>query len=173
MNFLMQVAGLVAHRGAHVRLDEARGDGVDRHAAAGQLHRQRPREGVDRPLAGRVVRLARVHVLGRDARNIDDPAAPPLHHGEGHGLAEVEDAAEVRLDTLFQSSGSMRTNRSSSITPGVVHQNVEPAPAPARRLNARLDGVEVGHVGLDGEGRSARLRRSPPTSVSAAAWLPR
>ena len=41
--------------------------------AAGQLHRQGPREGVDRPLAGRVVRLAGVHVLGRHARDIDDP----------------------------------------------------------------------------------------------------
>src|SRR5262249_52962248 len=78
------VRGLVAHRLTHVRLDEPWGDGIDRHAAAGELNRQGPGEGIDRPFARRVVRLPRVGVLGRDAGHVDDPAAPLFHERVRH-----------------------------------------------------------------------------------------
>src|SRR5215813_14871207 len=46
-------------------------------------------ERVDRSLAGGIVGLHHVHVLRRNAGDVDDPPAPRPHHRVGHGLAKV------------------------------------------------------------------------------------
>src|SRR5262249_36329813 len=100
-HLLDEVAGLVADWSAHVGFNEARGDRVDRHAPAGQFDCQGPCEGVDRSLAGGVVRLPRVYMLRRDARDVDDAPSPLFHHRIiSHRLAEVKYTAQVSLEHL-------------------------------------------------------------------------
>src|SRR5579883_268162 len=117
------VPGLVADRRAHVRLDEAGGDRVDGDIPAGQFHRQGSGERIDGPLAGRVIRLARVHMVGGDARNIDDPAAPLLHHRVRHRPAEVKHSPQVGLEHAVPGFGVHPHEQIIMNDPGVIDQD--------------------------------------------------
>ena len=56
----------------HFGFDHSGRDAVYRDLARGQLHRHGPREGIDRPFAGGVIRLAAAALFRRHGAQVDD-----------------------------------------------------------------------------------------------------
>mmetsp|Transcript_26365 Transcript_26365/g.45065 ORF Transcript_26365/g.45065 Transcript_26365/m.45065 type:complete len:227 (+) Transcript_26365:79-759(+) len=133
----------------HVRLDEARRDGVHGHAARRELLRHRHRHRDHPALGSGVVGLARVANAPHDGRNVDDAALLRLEHDLGRGLRCEEDAVEVGVDDVVPLALLHTKDKRVARDPRVVHQH-------AHRLVIRLlcrceqalDALCRGHVRL-------------------------
>ena len=149
------MAGLGRGAGAH----ETRGHGVDPYPASGPFDGQGAGEH-DQGRFGRVVGDVLVGVEGLeagDAGGVDD-ASPALGgHGPEGGLGEGEGGDHVDLAGEAEALDRRLLGGPQPARPGVVDQDVQPAPGFSHRLHGLLSGACFGHVRRQGEGRPARL----------------
>ena len=92
------VRGFRSHRRGHLGFDEPGRDRIDQDVARAELLGDRLGQRDQARLAGGVVRLTLVADDADDARDVDDPAAAPLHHAARYRANCREGAAQIRID---------------------------------------------------------------------------
>src|ERR671916_1726778 len=117
---------LLGNGGDHVRVYEARADGVHGDAVAGELQRGGLGEAEHPALGRRVVGLADVPRLPDEGAHVDDLAAPGLGHVRQHGVNGVERAVEVHLDDLVPVVHGQLPQSLVYVDAGVVDEHVHP-----------------------------------------------
>jgi hypothetical protein len=144
--------------GGHVGRDEAGGDGVDRHAAAGDLVGDAASEADEAGLGGGVVRLPGVRPQPGDARDVHDaPEARADHRSQG-GAGQAEGRGEVRLQHAVPVLVVELHRQAVGGDAGVVDQR-EDRPQLGGGVDEALRGVGLGDVGLHGARLDAQLPR--------------
>src|SRR5205814_2123464 len=119
------------------------------------------RETDDAGLRGRVGHERRVPFLAGDRGDVDDPAAPLGEHDADGGARDEEDGREIDREhavplLVADLPGELR----AAGDPGVVHRDVESAPALVDGPDGALHVGGEGHVGGEPQGPLAeRLRR--------------
>src|SRR3954454_5113426 len=139
-----------------LRRDEARKDGVDPDAEAGELERAAAGERVDGALRRRVVRLAEPAALAHDGRDVHDRALALGHELPEDRLRAVEDAAEVHAHHVEPVARLHVVDERVLRDPRVVDEDVEPAERLDRACDRGLPLVVVGDVAADRDGGPAR-----------------
>lgn len=107
--------------------DEPRQDGVDAHAAARRLPGQTARQSQDAALAGGVIDLTEIALLGDDGTHVDDAAAATVLFDRGRvfqkTLASEKGPREIDVDHLVPVGCAEIANEIVARNAGAVHQN--------------------------------------------------
>ena len=129
---------------------------VGQHALARALRRQRPAEGQQLALAGRVGGQPDVAVQPAGGADQDDPAVAGRAQHRHRGPGQPDATLQVDLEHLAELRGRLLVEHAARADRRVGHADVQPPPALNRRRDDRLPAGRVGRVGVLGHRLAAR-----------------
>ena len=137
---------------AHRRVDQAGGNGIDRDALAGELHRQRFGQPDDAPLRRRVVRHVGSPGLGALGRDRHDATPPGREHVGQGGLHAGEGAGEVDGDDPVPSLRGDIEHGGELFDPGAGDEDLHRSELAANAVEPGCYRGPVRHVGAHRDG---------------------
>ena len=140
------LAGLFGDGIGHVRGDEAGGDGIHCHLAAGNFLGHGLGEADDAGLGGGVVALAYVAGHAYDGGDVDDAAGGALHEGALQGFHKEEHALEVGGEHGVPVAFLHAHEQAVLGDAGVIHQNIDGGVLSLDFLDADFYGGGIGHI---------------------------